>query len=34
MITVPIAKVVRKIGSLLPPELALVEESVRLWLGL
>jgi mRNA interferase MazF len=34
MLTVPLAKVVRKLGTLPPDELASVEEAVRRWLGL
>jgi mRNA interferase MazF len=34
MLTVPHAKVVRKLGTLPPGELASVEEAVRRWLGL
>jgi mRNA interferase MazF len=34
LVTVPHAKLVRKLGSLQPDQLALVEEAVRRWLGL
>ena len=34
MITVPHAKLVRKLGSLPPDQFALVEQAVRNWLGL
>jgi mRNA interferase MazF len=34
VVTVPQAKLVRKLGDLPPDQLALVEEAVRRWLGL
>jgi mRNA interferase MazF len=34
VLTVPQAKLIRKLGDLTPDQLALVDESVRLWLGL
>jgi mRNA interferase MazF len=34
MLTVPHAKLVRRLGTLPPDQLALVEEAVRRWLGL
>jgi mRNA interferase MazF len=34
MLTVPYAKLVRKLGSLPPDQLALVEDAVRRWLEL
>jgi hypothetical protein len=34
MLTVPHAKLVRKLGDLPPDQLALVERAVRDWLGL
>jgi mRNA interferase MazF len=34
MLTVPHAKLVRKLGDLAPDQLALVEQTVRCWLGL
>lgn len=34
IVTVPQAKLVRRLGDLPPDQLALVEEAVRLWLGL
>jgi mRNA interferase MazF len=34
IVTVPHAKFLRKIGDLVPDQLALVEQSVRRWLGL
>jgi mRNA interferase MazF len=34
VLTVPQAKLVRKLGALQPDQLALVEEAVRRWLGL
>ncbi len=34
MLTIPHAKLVRKLGSLTPDQLAKVEEAVRRWLGL
>jgi mRNA interferase MazF len=34
VITLPQVKLVRKLGDLLPDQLALVEEAVRRWLGL
>ena len=34
LVTIPHAKLIRKLGSLQPTELALVEDAVRLWLSL
>jgi mRNA interferase MazF len=34
VVTIPQVKLVRKLGVLLPSQLALVEASVRSWLGL
>jgi mRNA interferase MazF len=34
MLTVPEAKLIRKLGSLRPDQLTLVEQGVRRWLGL
>jgi mRNA interferase MazF len=34
VLTVPQAKLVRKLGDLKPDQLALVEEALRRWLGL
>ena len=34
MLTVPEAKLIRKLGSLPPDQLSLVEQGVRRWLGL
>ena len=34
LVTVPHAKVLRKLGDLAPDQFALVEEAVRRWLGL
>jgi mRNA interferase MazF len=34
VVTVPQAKLVRKLGDLSPDQLAIVEDAVRLWLGL
>ena len=34
VVTVPQAKLVRRLGALAPDQLALVEEAVRRWLGL
>ena len=34
VVTVPQVKLVRKLGELVPDQLALVEEAVRRWLGL
>src|SRR5262245_24911692 len=34
VVTVPQAKLVRRLGALTPDQLALVEEAVRRWLGL
>jgi mRNA interferase MazF len=34
IVTVPQAKLIRKLGDLSPDQLALVEEAVRRWLGL
>jgi mRNA interferase MazF len=34
IVTVPQAKLIRKLGDLAPDQLALVEEAVRRWLGL
>jgi mRNA interferase MazF len=34
MLTVPHAKLVRKLGDLPPDQLALVEQAMRIWLGL
>jgi mRNA interferase MazF len=34
VVTVPQVKLVKKLGNLLPDQLALVEEAVRRWLGL
>ena len=33
IVTVPQVKLVRKVGDLLPDQVALVEEAVRRWLG-
>lgn len=34
LVTIPHAKLIRKLGTLQPTELALVEDAVRLWLSL
>jgi len=34
LVTIPHAKLIRKLGTLQPTELALVEDSIRLWLSL
>ena len=34
LVTIPKAKLMRKLGDLSPEQLATVEKSVRLWLGL
>jgi mRNA interferase MazF len=34
LLTVPEAKLVRRLGTLQPDQLALVEQAVRRWLGL
>ena len=34
LITIPEAKLLRKLGILLPPQLSAVEDTVRQWLGL
>ena len=34
LVTIPHAKLMRKLGVLFPPQLATVEDAVRLWLGL
>lgn len=34
LITIPHAKLIRKLGTLQPTELVLVEDAVRLWLSL
>lgn len=34
IVTVTVARLIRKLGKLLPAELALVEEAVKRWLGL
>jgi mRNA interferase MazF len=34
MLSVPHAKLVRKLGDLPPDQLALLEQAVRTWLGL
>jgi mRNA interferase MazF len=34
LVTIPDAKLIRRVGSLRPEDLALVENAVRAWLGL
>jgi mRNA interferase MazF len=34
LVTIPHAKLIRKLGTLQPTELALIEDAVRLWLSL
>jgi mRNA interferase MazF len=34
LVTIPHAKLIRKLGTLSPTQLSAVEDSVRLWLGL
>src|SRR5687767_11733387 len=34
ILTIPQAKLIRKLGDLPPDQLALIEDGVRLWLGL
>jgi mRNA interferase MazF len=34
IVTIPRAKLIRKLGSLTPVQIAAVETSIRLWLGL
>jgi mRNA interferase MazF len=34
LVTIPEAKLMRKLGSLSPNQISLVEESLRFWLGL